>query len=466
MNKKRLFKKDELLKKICFYKELSSEGLNVLDGSFYVEKIKKELLEEGLIRKSSLKNTKRTAIKAGVYYKIQSYYVTPKGKRYLFEKFPEEFDKKILNIRKRNNDATERLLKKADSAIMSEITGAYIVNKENIMEEDCVAEENDIQNNDYNNKLKSEIDIILDKYNNLMEMHNKTENELLKEIIKENINRGVFFSADEAKKSLALTKDDIKHYTFTALTGVLLTPAKPYCLYHAGNGFITQTMGGEEKIAKTLIYNYVKNFDLYSDEFINLKISNAIFFCKNISAFAKLVLNKYGTKIAPGDTFDNSYIIPVSRNGCNIIKRFIEVPKYKEKLIDYLIAEYGFKKRTGYYINALPIENSDGEAFFIGIDFDVRKFREAITFITENLDPQCKQIIILCYAWQQDYYEEVINLLNMDKIICQPIDEEIIDSILSFTDRISTVKARKRKKPAYSKNSLHKKYLNLKASNE
>ena len=467
MNKKGISKKDDLLKKIYFYKEISSEAIDVLNGSFYIEKVKKELLNEGLIKKSSLKNTKKTALKAGATYKIQSYYVTSKGKKYLHEKFPDEFSEKILTTRKQSNDATERLVKIADSAIMSEIAGAYIVNKENLMEEDFIGKQKrEPQYDDFGDIITPEIGkLLVDEDEFFTEENSEADDEQLKQIIEENLSRGIFLNANEAKKNLTLTKKETTQYKFTSITGVLLTSAKPYCLYHAGNGFISQTAGGENKIAKTLIYNYTRNFNLYPEEFLKAKISNAIFFCKNISAFAKLVLNKYNAKVKPGEIFDNSYIIPVSRNGCNIIKRFIEKPDYKERLLDYLISEYGFIKnqgyagKAGYAVNALPVVTPNGEAVFIGIDFEVNSFRTAIEVATEESETQ--KIVVLCYAWQQDYYEEVINLLNTDKIICQPIDEEALDEIMGFTNRVPTIKERKRRKPTYSRNSLFKRNSEL-----
>ena len=390
-------KKDELLKQIFLRKEVSSEAIIVMGGDYYVEKLRTKLMAEGLLKKSLLKNSKKTARKAGVYFKTQSYYVTAKGKKYLLEKFPDEFSEEILETRKQSNDATERLVKISDSAVMSETAGAFVADADTSAA-----------------------------------------------AIKENIHRGVFFPASEAKKNLTLTKKEVNQYKFTAITGSLLTTAKPYCLYHAGNGFLSQTSAGEEKIASSLTIAYAKNYGLYHDEILNLRITNAIIFCKNIGAFAKLILNKYNSKIAPGAIFENSYIIPVSRSGCNIIKRFIEEPEYKNKLINHLISEYGFIKRTGYASASLPIEGQNGEAIFIGIDFDVNNLRTAIDVIVNDDEAKYQKMVIYCYEWQQDYYEEVIKLLDTDKITCQPLDENALDEVIGFKNRIPTIKNKRR----------------------
>lgn len=468
MDDKTISKKDDLLRKIYFYKEISSEGIDVLEGNFYVEKLKRELIKEGLIKKSSLKNTKKAALKAGASYSIQSYYVTAKGKKYLRSQFPDEFGEKTLEVRKRSNEATERLVKIADTAIMAETAGAYIIDKENVMTEDYDSEaeqelqwepQTEIIGELISSSAADQIGGIFTEDSN--ENNYKPADEQLKQLVKENLYRGIFFTAHEAKKNLTLTKKETAQYNFTTITGVLLTPKNPYCLYHAGNGFLSQTKGGEKKIAKILIYNYAKDFNLYPDEFLNREIENAIIFCKNIGAFAKLVLNKYNAKVPPGDTFDNSYIVPVSRHGCNIIKRFIEIPDYKDKLINLLVSEYGYRLREGYNSRALPVENPDGEAVFIGIDFDVRKFRAAIRAVMEDGSPQYQRIAILCYTWQQEYYQEVINLLNTDKLVCAAIDEEAVDELVGFTGRIPAVKERKRRQPTYSRNSLFKKAFDL-----
>lgn len=457
MNKKSTSKKDELLKQLYCYRETSAEATDVLDGSFYVEKVKKELMKEGYLKKASLKTTKKTALKAGVSFKTHSYYVTSKGKKYLHEKFPQEFSEEILETRKQSNDATERLVKISDSAIMSEIAGAYIINKDNLMEEDCLENlTGQIQYDDFGDVIgnPSPTGTLQSGNQNYTEKQLGTSNEDLKIAVKENIHRGIYFTANEAKKNLTLSKAEVSQYKFTAITGVLLTSAKPYCLYHAGNGFISQTSKGEEKVASNLIISYTKNFSLYPDEIMETRITNAIIFCKNVGAFAKLVLNKYKSKIAPGAIFENSYIIPVSRNGCNILKKFIEEPEYKNKLVNYLVTEYGFTRRKGYAVGSLPVENQNGEAVFIGVDFDINNLRTAIDVVVNDSESKYQKMVILCYGWQQDYYNEVISLLGTEKIVCQPIDEEALDEIVGFTNRIPTIKERKRRQPTYSRNSL------------
>lgn len=397
MNIKLISKKDELLKQIYYHRDVSSEAIDVLDGTFYSEKLKSELIKEGLLKKALLENTNKTARKRGVSFSIQSYYVSAKGKIYLQEKFPDEFGGEVL-ARKQSNDATGRLVKIADSTIMSEIAGA------------CVPENYDA------------------------------------DTVISNISRGVFITPSEAKKSLTLSKEEVAHYKFTAITGVLLTPTKPYSLYSAGNGFISQTSKGEERMAAILGLTFAKRYGLYPDGLVDARNTNAIIFCKNVGAFAKLVLNKYKSKTAPGAIFENSYIIPVSRNGCNILRKFIEEPEYKNKLANYLVTEYGYTRRTGYAANALPVENLEGDAVLIGIDFDVNNLRTAIDVVENDSEAKYHRIVILCYAWQQDYYNEVISQCGTDKIICQPIDEEALDEIVGFTNRIPTVKSRPRRK--------------------
>ena len=141
----------------------------------------------------------------------------------------------------------------------------------------------------------------------------------------------------------------------------------------------------------------------------------------------------------------------------NNLKKFIWEPEYKNKLIEYLTSEYGFIRRSGIASNCLQLESPDGEAVFIGIDFDVNALRAAIDFGIQNTESEYKKLIILCYFWQQEYYDEVIHLLNTDKIICQAIDEESLDEVIGFTQRIPVIKDRKRKKPTYSNNSLFNK---------
>ena len=438
---KTLTQKDKLLMHIYFYKEVSSEAIDILGGNFYIEKVKKQLIDDGLIKKSSLKTTKKTALKAGVNFKTQSYYVTTKGKQYLRQAFPNEFSEISNRIRKYSNSTVERLVKMSDSEVMAKVAGAYIVESPKTSHNLMLSEQN------LNPAPLAHCGSI-----------NTDRAEKLKPIVHSNLHRGVFFTASDVKQDIILSKTEVAQHQFTAITGVLLTQAKPYCLYHASNGFMPQKITGEEKVASSLIISYAKNFGLYPEEFQNAKITNAIFFCKNISAFAKLVLNKYNTRVPPGAAFDNSYIVPMSRNGCNIIKKFIWEPDYKDKLINYLISDYGFIKRQGLGSHFLPLLTQCGEAVFVGIDFDINALRAAIGWTLSNADESCIKLNILCYAWQQAYYDEVISLLNTDKIACLPIDEEGFDEIVGFSQRVSVPKERKRKTPDYSKHVLFQNY--------
>ena len=99
MNIKAISKKDELLKQIYYHEEVSSEAIDALDGTYYSEKLKAKLVKDGFLKKAVVKNTNKTALKRGVCFSIQSYYVTAKGKKYLKEKFPEEFRGKIFKTR-------------------------------------------------------------------------------------------------------------------------------------------------------------------------------------------------------------------------------------------------------------------------------------------------------------------------------------------------------------------------------
>lgn len=391
-------KQDLMLKQIYFYKNISPEAYNVLVESSYAHKMKEKLLSRGLIKKSSLKSLKKATKKAGITARLHNYHITSKGERYLAEKFPDEIFISETAAHSLSNDIIGRRVKVTDSMIMSEIAGAFVV------KDDAVAKE---------------------------------------KIVKDNLAHGVYISAKEARRNLILTKDDVSQYKFSALTGVLLTKTTPYCLYHAENGLLTLSARGEEKIASHLISSFAKNYGLYPEELIRVQIPNAIIFCKAKTAFARLALNWYQQKSAPGDTFSYAYVIPVSRDGCNIIKRFAIAPDYKARFLDMLVSVYGYDKNKGYARGCFPIINQVGEPVYVGIDFEINSLRTAVDVISTE-DSQYSKMVIVCYAWQQDYYNEVIRLLDSHKIICQPIDEKALDENLGYKGRISTTQKKYR----------------------
>lgn len=392
--RKGITRKDILLKKIYDYKDLSSEAICVLDGDFYTEKLIERLLQEGLIKKSNLKNSKETVKKAGITAKIHRYFVTPKGREHLYEKFPCEIEA-IYEVRKMNNSWVERAVKISDTSVMAEVAGAYIVNEN----------END-----------SALRIIVD----------------------ENINRGVFSPASVAKQYLDLTQDDVKHYKFTALTGALLTPATPYMMYHAGGGLLTHTTDGERSVATRLLRRYAAEYGLYRDISLDATLVSSIILCRGPIPFARLVTNYYGKRVAPGAIFDKAHIIPVSRNGCNIIRRLTIAPDYRDRLISLLCSEYGYTRSVGVICNCMPVLDQVETPVFLGIDFEVKYLRMA-NDIVNDVSSGYRKMVILCFGWQQEYYEAVIEQLSTDKITCQPVDENTLDEVIGFDGKIPAV---------------------------
>lgn len=460
MNDGLITKKDTLLRLIYLYKEMSSEGINLIEGGFYIERLKGELVKEGYVKRANLKTASKSAKRAGVSFRTQTYYVTAKGKKRLAKLFPDEFSEESMPLRKYNNDVTERLVKLSDTIVIAETSGIHVVNRDSALDvskmDSLTSEESGQADDEY---YDSELDAVLELSENSTEVNSESDEvdvrEALKDIVKDNLDSGLMFTADEVKRTIVLSDKEVRQYNFTSITGVLLTKEKPYCLYHAGNGYLPQSMKGEGRIATTLLLTYAAEYGLYADELRKARISNAIIYFKNISAFSKLVLNKYSSKVSPGNAFDNAYLIPVSRNGCNILRKFSTKPSYKYDLINYLVDEHDYTRRIGFAMKSLPLENPDGEAVFVGIDFSVNDFR----FIIQLLDSDKEDIDsveILCYSWQQDYYEDVINLLNIDKITCQLIDEELLDEVLGYEGRIPTVKERPRRKPTYLNNTLFK----------
>lgn len=398
--RKGIIRKDLLLKKIYDYKELSPEAVYAIEGDFYTEKLIEKLQKEGLIKKSNLKNSKKTVKNVGITAKVHRYYVTAKGQKYLREKFPDKYKEELLVVNNLSNNAVERGVKTSDTKVMAEVAGAYIVNDNG-----------------------ENIDPV---------------------IVKENISRGMFLPASVAKSKLSLSADDVHHFRFTALTGILLTSQTPYFLYHAGNGFLTQTAEGEHKVATALQRTFILDYGLrYSDTAMGSDNINAIIFCKGLDAFAKLVTNRYNRKTPPGEIFDKAYVIPISRHGCNIVRRLTLQPDYKNKLIAVLYSEYGYTRSIGRICNCMPLLDQAGIPVYIGIDFEMNYLRMAKRIINDG-NSEYKKMAVLCYDWQQPYYKELIEQLGTNKISLQPVNEDTLDEVIGFQNKIPVGNSRKR----------------------
>jgi len=47
-------KKDTLLRLIYLYREMSSEGINLIEGGFYIENLKSELIKDGYVKRANM----------------------------------------------------------------------------------------------------------------------------------------------------------------------------------------------------------------------------------------------------------------------------------------------------------------------------------------------------------------------------------------------------------------------------
>jgi hypothetical protein len=402
----------KVLNTLALYGAITESVLYLYSGNYeYTRKVLYGLKKEGYINKGSLKIKPMT----GVRYTIFPYFLTNKGKSYLYENFPGEYPEfAILNNKTRNNVDTERITKAADTILLFKIAGALTdsIEKPRLKESGGYLKELGIDELNYNDTLI------------------RKQSEYRTDVsIKDVLDQGIVYSAYEIKEFFKLSKDDINHWSFTSITGLFMTPEDMYCLYHCGNGYLPWQNRGEDNVSSLLYQEIIVKTKLYHKYLSEYKIPNAIILCKSKTALVNIVTNKYNQKRVPAKNVAKVLLIPVNDEGKKMIEDIIHNPNIYQDILKILI-NLKYSYRYDIYNDIFPLFDENRVPTFVGTDFNLNRIRDLYELTTDENIP-FSEINIICFEWQQEYYESIFG----DRITYKIIYEEKVRSLLEKIKR-------------------------------
>lgn len=465
---KKLNKRDILLKIIDYYEEVSPYGLNLLSTDTYFKKAQSELVKNDYITKSDLNITKNTSKeyktkleKKKNTYKEKTYHLTPKGKKLLYEMFPLEYGEyESPKVRKNNNTKTVNLAKNSNIEITALSIGAAKINdiieiKEDINNDYSAAEleleiemkkQNSVATSAANSAAEDDVnisflsDFLDDDYNSFSQGKNNISVSAAEaKTIKEKINKtGVYIPLAEIRKNTRLlSKEDVNHNNYVALSAILLTEKKMFSLYNAIDGYLPLTRRGEINKITQIASHLASKYGISSQAIEEADMRpNGIIICETKRCLENLYLNKYNAKTEFQNTFVNANVITMDEKGQKSLQRLLYCQDYEKKVIDAFVDIYDYKERTGQYRYLFPLENGFGQKIYLGFNFSVSSFMEIVekkknetsSFDFDNFE-------LMCFDWQEEIYKNILAHYGFENVYIQTIKEENIDKIAEFKER-------------------------------
>lgn len=397
----------KILNVLAIYGAINENTLYLYTDNYeYTRKVLYSLKKEGYINKGSLKMKP----KRGVKYIIYPYYLTNKGKSYLHENYPGEYPEfGALNNKTKSNENIERITKVADTILLFKAVGVLTDSKEKPKLKESIGDTKEISNT-----IASNNDI-------LIRNHNEYRTDINIEDI---LAQGIMYSSYEIKEFFKLSNDDVNHWSFTSITGLFMTPEDMYCLYHCGNGYLPWQNRGEDNVSVNLYKEIIVKTKLYHKYLSDYKIPNAIILCKSKTAFTNIVTNKYALKKVPAKNVSNPLLIPVNDEGKKMIKDIIYNPNMYQDILKILI-NLKYTNRYEIYNDILPLFDENRVPTFVGTEFNLNRIRDLYE-LTTDVNIPFSEINIICFEWQQEYYENIFG----DKVSYKIIFEDKVRSLI------------------------------------
>ena len=234
---------------------------------------------------------------------------------------------------------------------------------------------------------------------------------------------GVVIPMKEIREFYKLSKDDVNHYNFSSSTGVLLGKYSPYFLYHANEGYLSTSKGGENSLMKQItlhlfrqgVYTMGKN-DLFNIA-NGIPFHKAILFVNNKVDFRRFIKNHYNLNYAAFEQYKEAIVIPTNSDGANFLKLQIMNNGFKDTTIN-AFCKSGYTLRNEKIDNfAFPLLDKSGKKVYYGINMDINSLTYMYKYVQDN-DGEI-DFKILCLKWQKGYYQSLLG----QEITCVTIDE-------------------------------------------
>lgn len=412
-------------KKIIRYKDDSlNDRIHKLLSLF--DDISQEILMAKANTKRTLQNTlsnlnaadkvKPSKIKVNKYL-FRTYHYTESFKEQLFLREPENYPQfSTVEKRKVNAQDLSRATKISDSMCMGMMADLVYIPSQKISlrkmsgaakKEGKKEEKNSME---YGRQQTTSPSVwksnLIQEYNDLSYSVNSNFIPNYDEEIdpKELLKKGVMYASYEMGNALRIDAEDVNHNKFTTLTGLLLTDEEAFCLYNAGQGYMSWLTSGENSQASTLGIILSGLYPQYGPTY---KIPNGILFTRSIKYMEEIVkgVQKGSALHLPGKGFGRMLLIPIANDGVALLRAIAKHPNFCDSVAEIFQAGQGFEKS---YVNnrCFPVHNrEDGTPYSILIDMDLQKMRE-INRVVEELEHE--KVSVVCLEWQVEWLKLVL----------------------------------------------------------
>ncbi len=244
---------------------------------------------------------------------------------------------------------------------------------------------------------------------------------------KELLKKGVMYASYEMGNALRIDEEDVNHNKFTTITGLLLTDEEAFCLYNAGQGYMSWLTSGENSQASTLGIILSGLYPQYGPTY---KIPNGILFTRSIKYMEEIVkgVQKGPALHLPGKGFGRMLLIPIANEGVALLGAIAKHPNLCDSVAEIFQAGQGFEKS---YVNTknFPVHNKeDGTPYCILLDMDLQKIREILRVVEEC---EHEKVSVVCLEWQVEWLKLVLPENTNYVTIKDAAVEKIVDRHLN-----------------------------------
>ena len=394
MNKKSI--KQQILMSFMTYGTIQTDVFKVFHkDNKYVSKVICKLLDRGLIKEKQF-CVKKAGGKRTVRYKV----ITAAGVQYVRDHYAGEYEwlyflttpiPRFIMTTVKNYDMLERKLKSISNAIILEQAGVNVYH-------------GDVKKY-YTGKSVNFFDMVYTAKKGYEYYRNMAP--------KSGAGNGIFYRFNDISSCFSLSADDVSQNRFHQQTGLLLMKKISYFVYSGkSNGLYLKWDGiNRARFACKRFWADVISKDIERDKVFNY----ALVFANNKTSFVNTLdsivrsIEKYRKKNkGMFYIFQSVMVLPVRFEAIKLLKRIVNFDS------DYIRLE-----KTGLIDKNEDIKDADYEPInsfrlfrlvycgcpaFDGRYFDATRIENIIAKMSYSNN---KILYVICYKWQQEYYEEI-----------------------------------------------------------
>ena len=267
----------------------------------------------------------------------------------------------------------------------------------------------------------------IDMVNRAKREYEKANNSIIAVEKKSKNSKDIYYHTKDIKDSFSITKEEAKQYLFTTHIGLLNCCSLSYLIYASSSQGIQINMLNVSRTQISAI-NFLQEHCIQYQK--NDYVRNGIIFCKNAREFEGIIRaniegyfsNKNKQRKLLKSAFNNLYIAPLQRCALSMLgyTLYYREKQYTTVLNNLMKKDIRFRER--YRVTGNEVYYDEQYPVLIGMDMNLVRIQE---FIINNYTNQQKRYLIVCYEWEKEYYDRIVDSNEVQYyIITKEIFEE------------------------------------------